>query len=52
MNILETIFWIWLVMSGVFTVFYIKDFGKFWWKVITTVPKNLWELISKWIGKK
>lgn len=52
MNYLEIIFWIWLIASGVYSIFNIQDFGKFWWKVITIVPKKLWELILKWIGKK
>lgn len=49
---LEIVFYIWLITSAIFTVFYIKDFGLFWWKVITVIPKKIWEMISKWIGKK
>ena len=52
MNIIEIIFWIWLIMSGVYVVFRIKDFGYFWWKVITVIPKKIWEMINRWIGKK
>lgn len=52
MDILEIIFWIWLIMSGVYVVFRIQDFGYFWLEIITVIPKKLWELILKWTGKK
>jgi hypothetical protein len=52
MIITEIIFWIWLIMSGVYVVFRIRDFGYFWWKVITVIPKKIWEMINRWIGRK
>jgi hypothetical protein len=49
---METLFIIWLILSGVYVIFRIEDFGKFWWKVITTIPIKLWEVIKSWTGKK
>jgi len=51
-TIIEILFWTWLIMSGVFVIFCYKDFGYFWWKVFTIIPKKLWELIKSWTGKK
>lgn len=52
MEIAEILFWIWLIMSGVYVVFNIKNFVITWWKWLTIIPVKLWELIKKWTGKK
>lgn len=48
MKVLEFIFYIWLILSGVYVVFRIKDFFSFWKGTID----KLYEVIVEWIRKR
>ncbi|MDD4877204.1 MAG: hypothetical protein PHQ86_08790 [Dehalococcoidales bacterium] len=50
MTIFEILFWIWLIMSGVYVVFNIKDFGLMWWKWLLAIGRGLKRLLE-WVLK-
>ncbi len=56
---METIFYVWLIMSAVYVVFDFKHFIEKWWYWIKLIGneifkglKYIWGVIKSWIGKK
>ena len=48
---MNIVFYVLLTMAAVYSILHIVDFGKWYWNVITIVPKKIWSLI-KGIFKK
>ena len=45
---LEILFWAWLIISGVYVAFNLKDFINWWWVKSKNVYKKVSKMIQGW----